>query len=87
MSLFNPSLGDYQEQCISCDTAAWKSGPSVYLFLVCPPQIFSLSSFVSGPCGNFSLHHRVQTDSVAHPASYPLGARGSFFPGSKAAGA
>jgi hypothetical protein len=30
--------------------------------------------------GNFSLHHR------AHPASYPMGTRGSF-PGGKAAGA
>jgi hypothetical protein len=33
---------------------------------------------------NFSLHHRVQTGSQAHPASYPVGARGSF-PGGKAA--
>jgi hypothetical protein len=36
--------------------------------------------------GNFSLHHRVQTGSGAHPASYPMGARGSFLRG-KAAGA
>jgi hypothetical protein len=35
--------------------------------------------------GNFS-HHRVQTGSGAHPASYPMGNRGSF-PGGKAAGA
>jgi hypothetical protein len=28
--------------------------------------------------GNFSLHHRVQNDSGAHPASYPMGTRGSF---------
>jgi hypothetical protein len=28
--------------------------------------------------GNFSLHHRVQNDSGAHPASYPMGIRGSF---------
>jgi hypothetical protein len=35
--------------------------------------------------GNFSLHHRVQTGSVAHPASYPMGTRGCF-PGGKAAG-
>jgi hypothetical protein len=32
--------------------------------------------------GNFSLHHRVQTSSVAHPASYPMDTRGSF-PGIK----
>jgi hypothetical protein len=34
--------------------------------------------------GNFSLHHRVQNGSGAHPASYPIGTR-DFFPGSKAA--
>jgi hypothetical protein len=36
--------------------------------------------------GNFSLHHRVQTGSGAHPASYPVGTR-CCFPGGKAAGA
>jgi hypothetical protein len=36
--------------------------------------------------GNFSLHHRVQNNSGAHPASYPMGTRDSF-PGGKAAGA
>jgi hypothetical protein len=36
--------------------------------------------------GNFSPHHRVQTGSGAHPASYPMGTTGSF-PGGKAAGA
>jgi hypothetical protein len=37
--------------------------------------------------GNFSLHHRcVQNGSGAHPASYPMGTRGSF-PGGKVAGA
>jgi hypothetical protein len=36
--------------------------------------------------GNFSLHHRVQDGSGAHPASYPMGNKGSF-PGGKAAGA
>jgi hypothetical protein len=34
--------------------------------------------------GNFSLSHRVQNGSGAHPASYPMGTRGSF-PGGKAA--
>jgi hypothetical protein len=33
----------------------------------------------------FSLHHRVQNGSGAHPASYPMGTRGPF-PGGKAAG-
>jgi hypothetical protein len=36
--------------------------------------------------GNFSLHHRVQDGSMAHPVSYPMGTVGSF-PGGKAAGA
>jgi hypothetical protein len=35
---------------------------------------------------NFSLHHRVQNGSGAHPDSYPTGTGGSF-PGGKAAGA
>jgi hypothetical protein len=33
----------------------------------------------------FSLHHRVQKGSGAHPASYPMGSRGSF-PGVKRPG-
>jgi len=36
--------------------------------------------------GNFSLHHSVCTGSGAHPASYPMGTRGSFS-GGKVAGA
>jgi hypothetical protein len=28
--------------------------------------------------GSFSLRHRVQTGSGAHPSSYPMGNRGSF---------
>jgi hypothetical protein len=36
--------------------------------------------------GKFSLHHRVQNDAGAHPASYPMGTGGSF-PVGKAAGA
>jgi hypothetical protein len=35
--------------------------------------------------GNFSLHHRVQNGSEAHPASYPVGT-GSSFPGVKRPG-
>jgi len=35
---------------------------------------------------NFSLYHRVHTDSGPHPASYPVGT-GISFPGGKAAGA
>jgi hypothetical protein len=33
--------------------------------------------FLTG-AGNFSLHHHVQNDSGAHPASYPMGTRDSF---------
>jgi hypothetical protein len=36
--------------------------------------------------GNFSLHHHVQNGSGTHPASHPMGTRGSS-PVSKAAGA
>jgi hypothetical protein len=35
--------------------------------------------------GNFSLHHRDQNGSGAHPASYPMGTRGSI-PGGKGPG-
>jgi hypothetical protein len=45
-------------------------------------------SRVRFPAGaaNFSLRHRVKNGSGVHPASYPMGTRGSF-PGDKAAGA
>jgi hypothetical protein len=33
--------------------------------------------FLAG-AGNFSLHYCVQNGSGAHPASYPIGTRGSF---------
>jgi hypothetical protein len=44
-------------------------------------------SRVRFPAGvvNFSLHHRVQNGSGAHPASYPVGTRGSL-PGVKRPG-
>jgi hypothetical protein len=35
--------------------------------------------------GNFSLHHRSQNGSGAHPISYPMGT-GVSFPGGKVAG-
>jgi hypothetical protein len=37
----------------------------------------SMAQFPAG-AGNFSLHHSVQNGSDAHPASYPMGTRGSF---------
>jgi len=42
--------------------------------------------FDSAEAGNFSLYHRVQNGSGAHPASYPMCTRISF-PGGEAAGA
>jgi hypothetical protein len=33
---------------------------------------------------NFSLHHRVQTGSGVHPASYPMSTRGSCLEGKAA---
>jgi hypothetical protein len=36
--------------------------------------------------GIFSLHHRVQNGSGAHPASYPMGTRGGLSLGVKRAG-
>jgi hypothetical protein len=44
----------------------------------------SMFRFPAG-AGNFSLHNRVQNDSGAHPASYPVVTRGSF-PGLKRPG-
>jgi hypothetical protein len=41
--------------------------------------------FLAG-AGNFSLYHRVQNSSGAHPVCYVMGNRGSF-PGDKVAGA
>jgi hypothetical protein len=41
---------------------------------------------VPAEAGNSFLHHRVQTGSGDHLASYPVGTRGSFR-GGKAAGA
>jgi hypothetical protein len=41
--------------------------------------------FDSWGAGNFSLLHRVQNGSGAHPVSYPMGTRGSF-PGGKMVG-
>jgi hypothetical protein len=39
----------------------------------------SRDRFLAG-AGNFSLHHRVQNSSGAHPSSYPMGTRSSFPP-------
>jgi hypothetical protein len=47
--------------------------------------IFQPVTFPAG-AGNFSLHHRVQNGSGAHPTFYPVGTRGHFL-GGKAAGA
>jgi hypothetical protein len=41
---------------------------------------------VPAGAGKLSLHYRVQTGSEAHPASYPMGTRGSFPGGVKRPG-
>jgi hypothetical protein len=40
-----------------------------------------IGSSIPAGTGNFSLHHRVQTCSGAHPASYSMGTGGSFSEG------
>jgi hypothetical protein len=50
------------------------------------PTSYSTYSQPLSISGNLSLHHRVQTGSGAHPASFPMSTRGSF-PVGKAAGA
>jgi hypothetical protein len=55
-----------------------------YIFVLRAGQSGSRVRFQAG-AGNFSLHHCVQNGSGAHPASYPMGARGSF-PGVKRPG-
>jgi hypothetical protein len=44
-------------------------------FRSCPMRFLDRQSTGAG---NFSPHHRVQTGSGAHPASYPAGTRSSF---------
>jgi hypothetical protein len=48
------------------------------------PSLIDLCSLFPAGAGKFSLHHRIQNGSEAHPASYPVGTRGSS-PGGKAA--
>jgi hypothetical protein len=77
----------------------WCSSIFMYKILLCESRDSSVGialgyglddwgSMVRFPAGagNFSLNHRVQNGSGAHPASYAMGARGSF-PGGKADGA
>jgi hypothetical protein len=45
----------------------------------------SIQDFIFLILKYFSLHHRVHNGSGAHPASYPMGTRGSF-PGVKRPG-
>jgi hypothetical protein len=77
---------------------AWCSAQGqLYLHLNSIYFLFVIAlGFVLGDCGSrvrfpagardFSLHHRVQNGSWAHPAFCPMGTRVSF-PGDKAAGA
>jgi hypothetical protein len=58
----------------------------VYVCMYVCLSVYYQCIFIPAEAGKFSLHHRVQTGSGAHPASYPMGTRDSF-PGSKVAGA
>jgi hypothetical protein len=46
---------------------------------------FTVNGRFSAGSGNFSLHYRIQNDSGAYPASYPMGTRGCV-PGVKRPG-
>jgi hypothetical protein len=73
-----------------CETA--QAPPYVYMYYCRVPFVFaglglddwcSRIRFPAGT-GNFSLHHRIQNGAGAHPASYPMGTRGSFTGGTEA---
>jgi hypothetical protein len=72
------------------DTASPRRRPGfeIYFSLIIGLRTGRSGSYGRFPAGvgNFSLHHRVQNGSGAHPASYPMGSGGSF-PGGEAAGA
>jgi hypothetical protein len=78
------SLGTLSESASDLETIFFKK--SVLIFpLLCTCVWGPRVRFLEG-AGNCSLNHCVQTGSGAHPASYPMGTKGSF-PGDKAAGA
>jgi hypothetical protein len=58
----------------------------VELYLHSPNTPLWGGAQLGGAQGQIYLYHRVQTGSWAHPASYPMGTRGSFLRG-KASGA
>jgi hypothetical protein len=66
-------------------TAVWRDVGAIEIY-----ELDDRGSRVRFPAGAgagiFSLHHRVQTGSGAHPASYPMGTRGSFLGGKAAEG-
>jgi hypothetical protein len=74
-----PSVGAYTFRTISLQQPLISQRCSAGL------QVGGSRVRVPAGAGNFSLPHRVQTGSAAHPTSYPMGTRGSF-PGGKAAG-
>jgi hypothetical protein len=77
-------------QCSSTEglTATWTVPVDLFMHnIIIQDGLDDRDSRVRFPAeaGNFSLHHRVQNGSGAHPASYPMGTRGSF-PGAKRPG-
>jgi hypothetical protein len=85
-AVFSLPISLYSNVQISQATERIKIDSSVGIALGC--GLDDRGSGVRFPegAGNFSLNHRVQNGSGAHPASSPVGNRGSF-PVDKAAGA
>jgi len=100
IGFYIPRPGCDANQSILSSTAVWNASKSTATLPVRLHVVFFVTAanlllyyFTSGlsvrfpvGAGNFSLHHRIQNGSGSHPASHPMGTRGSF-PGGKAAGA
>jgi hypothetical protein len=78
-------IGSYISRLFQASLLFYKSRDSSVGIALCY-GLYDRSSRVpfSAGAGNFSLYRRVQNGSEAHPASYPMGTRGSF-PRGKAA--
>jgi hypothetical protein len=56
----------------------WSRDSSICITLGYGPEDRGSRVRFPAGAGNFSLHHRIQNGSGAHPTSYPMGTRGSF---------
>jgi hypothetical protein len=77
----------YKADCFISSTPCYK-GRDISVGIALGYGLDDRGSRVRFPAGagNFTLHHRVQNGSGAHPASYQMGVR-DYFPGGKVAGA